>query len=62
MYDLKLEEGRFRLDVRKKVITIIAVRYWQQLAKRAVEDPSPESFKDVPSFEQPDVPVGIPVH
>ena len=27
----KLEEGRFRLDIRKKLITVRVVRHWNRL-------------------------------
>ncbi|GAB0188513.1 hypothetical protein GRJ2_001316600 [Grus japonensis] len=39
---LKLKEGRFRLDITKKLFT---VRHWNRLPSEAVEAPSLEVFK-----------------
>ncbi|KFZ56588.1 hypothetical protein N321_13604, partial [Antrostomus carolinensis] len=42
----KLEEGRFRLDIRKKFFTMQLVRHWQQrFPREAVDAPSLEVFK-----------------
>ncbi|KFQ40130.1 hypothetical protein N332_14884, partial [Mesitornis unicolor] len=41
----KLEEGRFRLDIRKKFFTVRVVRHWHRLPKKAVDAPSLEVFK-----------------
>jgi len=41
----KLEEGRFRLDNRKKFFTTMAVRHWNRLPNEAVDAPSLEAFK-----------------
>ena len=41
----KLEEGRFRLDIRKKLFTEKVVRPWNRLPSEAVDVPSLETFK-----------------
>ena len=41
----KLEECRFRLDIRKKFFTVKVVRHWNRLPSEAVDAPSPEAFK-----------------
>jgi len=42
---LKLKEGRFRLDVRKKSFTVRMVRHWNRLLSDVVDALSLETFK-----------------
>ena len=42
---LKLREGKFRLDIRRKFFTQRAVTHWNRLPKEVVDAPSLEAFK-----------------
>lgn len=41
----KLEEGRFRVDIRRKYFTVRVVRHWNRLPSEVVDAPSLEAFK-----------------
>ena len=41
----ELKEGRFRLDIRKKLFTVRVVRHRNRLPSEAVDAPSLEAFK-----------------
>lgn len=41
----KLKEGKFKLYIRKKSLTVRVVRHWNTLPSKAGDDPTLESFK-----------------
>ena len=41
----KLEEGRFRLDIRKKLFIVRVMRHWNRLPSEAVDAPSLDTLK-----------------
>jgi len=41
----KLKEGRFRLDMRKKCLTMREVKHWHRLPREVVDARSLETFK-----------------
>jgi len=42
---VKLKEGRFRLDTRKKFFTVKVVKCWYRLPREVVDPSSPETLK-----------------
>ena len=41
----KLEEGRFRLDIRKQLFAVRVVRHWNRLPSEVVDAPSLKALK-----------------
>ncbi|KFV59239.1 hypothetical protein N341_07628, partial [Tyto alba] len=41
----RLKEGRFRLDIRKKLFTVRVVMHWCRLPREVVDAPSLKVFK-----------------
>jgi len=42
---LKLKEGIFRLDIRKKLFTMRVMKHWHRLPRDVIDAPSLETFK-----------------
>ncbi|KFQ80799.1 hypothetical protein N335_14390, partial [Phaethon lepturus] len=40
----ELKEGRFRLDIRKKIFTGREVKHWHRFPRKVVDAPSLETF------------------
>ncbi|TRZ11447.1 hypothetical protein HGM15179_015665 [Zosterops borbonicus] len=44
-HSLKLCQGKYRLDIRKKLFTQRVIKYWNYLPREVVESPSLDVFK-----------------
>jgi len=44
-YGFRHKEGRFRLDIRKKSLTVGVVRHWHGLSREVVDAPCLETVK-----------------
>jgi len=43
--DFKINQGRFRVDIRKIFFTVRVVKHWNRLCRKVVDVPSLEKFK-----------------
>ena len=65
MFNLKLRQGRFSLDIRRKIFTQKVMTHWNRLPKEVVDVPSLEAFKarlDAALGTDPSLAVGGPEH
>ena len=60
----KVEEGRFRPDIRKEFFTVRVVRHWNRLPSEAVNAPLPGSIEGQVGWglEQPGLEGGVPAY